>query len=370
MKRRLICSLAVLACCAIVARGAEAPPEIPPYEWKCEGDTAEAFKAEIVVKQKVDQSTARGVVEAYCGFADTRDLTRKADMTARAAWAKALAKSMSDWETLLLCESLRLSTIKARADDAANDGMAERSMHPTTVTGETAGEAGAVVIETMQKIIQKRTDKEGSVHEESYDKKCRFTCAKGTDGQWRITKAETAQRDWSQEKEVYAWREDTGMLGFFYFATKGKAPAAAQDPKQDTPQNAALSVYHSLLARGEVLNHKLYTTAFPSWVKACEALFEAGYLERIQKDVDDSLARADGRPVGKVEIESTTEGQEGRKVVLFKPVSEWSPPVQMTLKQTDGKWQVEAAGIVQTPKDGDNPADIHAVVDVYKLPKP
>lgn len=369
MRKRLIASLALLGCITVTIGAAEAPPEIPPYEWKCEGDTAETFKAEIVVKQKIDQSTAKGVVEAWCGFSDTRDLTRKADMTARTAWARAVAKSMQDWETKLLGETLRLSTDKARAEESANDGLAERSMHPTTITGETSGEAGAVIVETLQKIVQKRHGKDGAVHDESYDKKCRYICAKGTDGLWRITKSETAQRDWGKEEETWVWRQDTGMLGLFYFATKGKAPVAAQDPKQDTPENAALSVYNSLLARAKVLDHKLYTTAFPGWVKACEGLFEAGYLEQIKKEVDDMLARAEGQPAGKVELDTTSDGQDGRKIVQFKPVREWSPPVQMTLKQVDGKWQVEAAGTLVTGEPG-KPAKLEPATDIYRLPKP
>lgn len=371
MKTIAITMSALLVLAGAAALAQSAPEEKSPYEWKAEGETAETFKASLVVNQKVDQSTARGVVEAYLGFSDGRDSTRKADGAIRQTWQKALQKSLATDEEALLAKEARDALGKARAEKDVADSARDRTAPATQVTAEAKVDDNTVTVETLQKVVNKVPGKDGKVNESTWETKLRFTCVRGADGKWQIGKVERYQQDWGAEAETWVWKSETGMLGFMYMMVNQKAPPPAAALVQDTPEKAALSLYSSLIARQEALSHRLAKVALPSWVSAVEPLFTAAYVEaaKLEAEVQEKRGEED-EPAPKVEVDSVTDAEGGLKVVKFKPISRWQPAVQATLKQVDGKWRVLEAGLWENVGGIDRGPQYRAVGDVYSLPKP
>lgn len=369
MKTRLLLGVAALALLAVAVQGQDAAAEKPPYEWKHEGDNAEAFKASIVVNQKLDLSTPRGVVEAYSGFTDGRDITRKADSVIRTAWQNALAKSLAPWEEKLLAKEAREALAKARAEDARDSGS-DRTSGATEIKAETKVDDITVQVETYQNTINRAPGKDGQVNESVWENKLRFTCNKGEDGKWRIAKMERHQRDWSSEEEKYVWKEDIGMLSFLYYTLAAKPPADAVEPKQDTPENATLSLYSGLIARNEALQGRLATVAFPSFRDAVEPLFTKGFIEAAKTEAEVESKRPEGETPAKPEVESVTDGENGAKIVKLKKFSDWGAPVQATLKQAEGKWVIVEAGVIENVGGIDRGPQYRAIANIYNLPKP
>lgn len=369
MKTRLLLGVAALALLAVAVQGQDAPAEKPPYEWKFEGETADVFKATIVVNQKVDLSTPRGVVEAYSGFTDGRDITRKADSVVRAAWQAALNKSLAGWEEKLLSKEAREALAKARDEDSRDTGS-DRTSTPTEIKAETKVDDNTVQVETYQKTINRAPGKDGQVNESVWENKLRYTCSKGEDGKWRIGKMERHQRDWSSEEEKFVWKEDIGMLSFLYFTLAAKPPAEAVEPKQDTAENAALSLYTGLIARSEALQGRLGTAAFPSFRDNLEPLFTKGFIDAAKIEAEVEGKRPEGEKPAAAEVESVTDGENGTKVVKLKKFSDWSAPVQVTVKQVDGKWLVMEAGVIENVGGIDRGPQYRAIGNIYNLPKP
>lgn len=370
MKTQCMLGAALLALFGMVAQAQDAPAEKPPYEWKAEGDNAEAFKASIVVNQKIDQSTPKGVVEAYNGFTDGRDATRKADSVIRTTWQAALNKSLAPWEEKLLTKEAREALAKARDEEAKRDASNERTSTATEIKSETKVDDNTVQVETYQKTVNRIPGKDGQVNESVWENKFRYTCAKGEDGKWRIAKFERNQRDWSVEKETYVWKEDIGMLSFIYYSLAQKAPTDAAEPKQDTPENAALSIYESLMARNAFLQARLAVVAFPSFKDAVEPLFTKEFIEAAKTEAEVEGKRPEGEKPAKVEVDTVTDGENGAKIVKLKKVAEWSPPVQVTVKQVEGKWQVVEAGTWENNGGIDRGPQYSAKANIYNLPRP
>jgi len=369
MKIQYLCAAMLLALTAVAAQSQDAPAAKPPYEWKAEGDTAETFKATMVVNQKVDQSTPRGVVAAYNGFTDSRDATRKADVVIRSAWQKALEKSLSAHEEKLLAKEAREALAKARAEDAKRDPSADRSSPATEVTAETKIDDNSVHVETLQKSITRAPDKTGELHESVWENKYRYTCAKGEDGKWRIAKIERHQRDWESSEEKFVWKEDIGMLSFVYYSAMQKAPAEPAELKQDTAENAALSLYNALIAREKFLSGRLEKVALPLFKDAVEPLFTKEFIDSAKAEAEVESKRPEGDAPKGVEIDTVTDGENGQKIVKFKPAAEWYPPAQATLKQVEGKWQVVEAGKWENNGGIDTGPKYQAVPNIYNLPR-
>lgn len=344
----------------------DAPEAKPTYTWKSEGDTVETFKTTLVVHQKVDQSTAKGAVEAFVGFTDWRDVTRKADTAASGHWKTLLYKALAPWEEKLLTANARQSLAKARDGEKAGGGM-PMGMEPTKVGEETKAEDGTVLVETTQMVAGNRVIREGEPKPKPTETKVRYTCVKGEDGKWKVNKREARQRDWTAQEEKWEWKPETGPVTFYYVGMSKKAATAAEI-KQDTPENAAMSVYTSLLAQRSVLETSVLEKGPAQLLLAIEALVTKDFIAEAEKAAAEFAKMVPEG--GKAEIDSTTDDKDGAKLVTFKPLGKYRPPARVTLKQVDGKWLVAEAGVVEQKGGPDAPAEFRAMPDIYKLPKP
>ncbi|MCL4731884.1 MAG: hypothetical protein KJ044_15810 [Planctomycetes bacterium] len=370
MRKAVFLLLLPLLAAAVAAQTATQPR--PPYEWKPQGDSPETFKATLVVHQKVDQSTARGVVEAYCGFTDSRDTTRKADRVVRDAWNAVQWKALAPWEEKLLGKEARESLAKARKEETDRDPTKDRSAEPTTITGESEGENGAVLVETLQKTINRAPGKDGQINESVWESRLRFTCRKGDDGKWRIARIERRQRDWSKDDDnAWVWREETGMLSMIYSLLALKAPAEPAEPAQDTPEKAALALYLCLLARETALQTRMLNLAIGPYRDVLEPLFAPELVDKAKAEAEVEQKRsADSPRPASPEVDSVSDGKDGDKVVRLKPVTRWGGRVQMTLRAANGKWQVVEAGVLENVAGMDQGDKYRALANVYDLPRP
>ena len=91
------------------------------------------------------------------------------------------------------------------------------------------------------------------------------------------------------------------------------------------------------------------------------------YKDALNKKFEDWSK--DGPQPPKREIESTTDGEGGVKIVKFKPRDEWSGAVEVRLKQFEGAWKIVDAGYWQDnfDKAGNTVKEFVSEPDVYNL---
>lgn len=369
--RMCLMAVASLAFLGVCPAGAQEGADKPPYQFRAEGDTVESFKASLTVHQKVDQASARGTVEAWAGFSDGRDVTRNADAQVRQKWQAAVQKSLAPWEELLLTTEMRESLARFRAEEQAEGPGKDRTTNATEVTSESSVDEKTAQVETLQKVVSRVPGKDGQVTEQAWEVRYRYTCSRGEDGKWRINKLERKQRDWEQpDKEVWVWKPEIGMLSIIYMMLAQAAPKAAVEPRQATAEEAARSLYESLIAREAEYGRKVSQIAFPLLRDQMEQLFTAEYLEAAKVAAELEVKREESDAKTALEVDTVTDGEGGTKLVKFKPFARWSPPVQVAVKLVEGKWKIAEAGLWENKGGIDKGPQYRALPNVYKLPKP
>ncbi len=357
MKTTWAWTTAVLIAVAVVAgaqdSGGNAAAK-PPFEWKISGETAEEFKAEFVSNHKADQSTPTLLVETYAAYTDSRDELKAENDRVSKMWQEALNRSMAKMEAELLSDE----AIAAMQDEAAKSQRKDsespsyvQKRQPMKVVKESDGADGRKVVEANQSVSVRRK-KWGSEEwtEESREDKFRFTCSKGDDSKWRIERIEAWRRDWEGAKggePNYTWQEESPMLAFLYYMgeevkkwEKRKLPEAAQD----TPRNAAMAIFNTLMPTRERLEQRL-VLSIHGWFEAMEALVTEGFRKATSDKVLESAKQSNKSAEATREIESETDGEGGIKIIKFKPRFEWGGAVEMHMKLVDGKWKLAKAGI-------------------------
>lgn len=358
MKTTLAWTTATLIAVAAVAGAqdtGEKPAAKPPFEWKISGETAEEFKAEFVSNHKADQTTPRLLVETYAAYTDSRDELKPENDRVSKMWQDALNRSMARMEAALLGDE----AIKAMQEEAAKSAEKDlkestyiQKRQPMKVVNETDGADGSKIVETTQS-IQVRQKKWGTEEwtEETSEHKFRFTCMIGDDGKWRIERIEAWRRDWEGAKgggePKYTWQEESSMLAFLYYMreeVKKWEKRTLPDAAQDTPRNAAMAIFNTLMPHKERLEQRL-VLKIHGWFEAMEALVTDGFKKATAEKVQESAKAGEQKEEAAREIESETDGEGGVKIIKFKPRYEWGGAVEMHMKQVDGKWKLAKAGV-------------------------
>jgi hypothetical protein len=338
-------SAALLLLVAVTAQAQEETKKAP-FEWKTSGDTVETFKAEFVVNTPVDQSTPEGLVNGYTALTDNR--TEYAKMTQEyyakgATVVKAATKPL--FEKLLSEEMM-----KFRMDAEAAAEKEEDSTYiseATTIVGVTDGKDGAKLVETLQKgsYMSEGWDPEtgqptGKMEENKWETKTRLTVVKGEGDKWRIERIENMQKNWEKADEMGnapdEWMEVNNAISWYLEERK---PEVATELKQDTPENAALSLFNSVFRNRDNWYAEIYARGIKGWVDAVKPLFTEKGLKGPAEDGEKYETPSSTREVDKVK-----DGADGVKMVKLKSRSEWSGPVEVHVKKIGEVWKIVNAG--------------------------
>lgn len=371
MKTTLPALLSVALFAVVAAGGPPAVGPKPVFEFKCEGDTIETFKAELVVHEKVDTSSARGTVTACLGFIDNRDASQQAREAMREKVISLVTKALAPWEEKLLAAEVREALAKARKEDAERVRNNDWKTTASVITSETKQDDGSVLIESTQQTTHKVSDKTGKMNPILEDRSYRFTCVKDEDGKWRISKLEElkVRRDHERKEISREWKEDHGILASAITIVSTKLDPAAE-PKQDTPENAALSIFNSLLVAYRGFEMKAGAAMIGELLKQVEPLVTLEYWAGAKAAAAERADEFKKQARTASGTEAATEGKDGAKIVKFKKSTEWRDDVQATVKQVGGKWVVVEAGVWENKGGIDTGPQYRAIADIYKLPKP
>ncbi|MCB9932123.1 MAG: hypothetical protein H6841_01735 [Planctomycetes bacterium] len=345
--------------------------EKPPFEFKVSGETAEDFKIEFVANQKPDQSSAKAVVETYAGWTDNRESTQAIFDAVGKKWDAALAKSMRAHEAKLLSEAMLKAIDEAKApEEEKGDSDYSVKRGAVKVTGEKTDDAGVNWIEAVQETrIHEKDWETGEMKDRTEESKLRYSCVKGDDGLWRINVIEEWAKDWENADEngeaPMKWQPQSNMLAFILLGMQEydkRKPVPAL--KQDSAEAAARAVFDWLIPTRDDLSNSIHTKGLKTWTDQLQKLFTEQYL----KDLMKPFAERDDREEEKArEVESTSEGADGTKVVKFKPRYEWAGAVEIHVKQTDGVWKVVTAGYYEQDWANEGKLKFVSEPDVYQL---
>lgn len=336
-------SAAVVLLVAVTAMAQEEKKQ--PFEWKVSGDTAETFKAEFVLHAKPDQSTPEGTITAYALLADNRTEHAAINQAYYKKAQEVVKKAVKPMYEKLLGEELFKSTEAANAEVGDKDDSYKSGA--MTITATTDGEKGAKLVETLQKssYMSEGYDPEtgeptGKMEEQTYETKSRFTLVKGEDGKWRIDRIEQMMKNWEKMDDMgnapEEWQQTGSMLSWYM---NMEEPEKAEEIKQDTPENAALSLYHGLFLKRDALNMSIFSTGQKGWVDATKALFTENGLKGPPEDGESFET-----PSSKREVDKVTDGSEGVKHVKLKARSEWYGSTELHLKKVGDSWKIIKAG--------------------------
>jgi hypothetical protein len=317
-----------------------------PYEWKTSGDTVETFKADFVLHATPDQSTPEGTINAYAILADHR--TEYAPIT-QEFYKKAqevVSKATKPLFEKLFSAELVKSTETANAESEGKDDS-DYKVSAMTITATTEGEKGAKLVETVQTTSYKTPvsnpetgEPTGKMEEQSYETKMRFTLVKGEDGKWRIDRVEQLMKNWEKMDDAgnapEEWQQTGSMLSWYLNMAQ---PEKAEEIKQDTPENAALSVWHGLFRQRDVWNMTVFAASQKGWVDATKALFTENGLKAPEEE-----GSAIEMTSNKREVDKVTDGSDGVKQVKLKPRSEWYGATELHLKKDGDNWKIVKAG--------------------------
>jgi hypothetical protein len=337
-------SAAVLLLVAVTAMAQEENKQ--PYEWKTSGDTVETFKAEFVLHAKADQSTPEGTINAYALLSDNRTDHAAINQAFYKKGQEVVAKAAKPLYEKLLSVELVKSTEAANADTGKTDDNSYKA-GAMTITATSDGEKGAKLVETLQKAtyMAEGYDPEtgeptGKMEEQTYETKMRFTLVKGEDGKWRIDRTEQMTKNWEKMDDMgnapEEWQPTSSVLSWYL---NMEEPEKAEEIKQDTPENAALSLWHGLFRQRDSWNRSIFSSGQKGWIEAMKALF----TEQGMKAPDDGGEKYEA-PSSQREIDKVTDGSEGVKQVRLKPRSEWYGATALHLKKEGDSWKIVKAG--------------------------
>ncbi|MCB9895019.1 MAG: hypothetical protein H6839_11265 [Planctomycetes bacterium] len=368
MKAVRLLALPIVAS-ALVFAGAQDTAK-PPFEWKVSGDTVETFKLEFNAIKAIDQSSPKALVETWGAYTDNRQSTSKSMDAVGEKWDAALEKSLRAYESKLLADEF----LKRRDADKAGEEKGEVTYSSTRgeekVTGESIDEVGATLVETTQSVKVRQKDwKTDEWKETTEESKTRYTCIKGEDGKWRINRIEQQRKQVDMDGNVkMTWKEQGTMLDFMLFYRRQYENRKALPAlKQDTPEGAALSLFENLIPTREELGNSIHSKGLKAWTDLLEGLFTKSYMKGLDKKFEEWAGNDPEK--AKREIETTGDGEDGAKNVLFKKQDEWSSALEVRVKKFDGVWKIVDAGYWQDKlgENGEVTKEFVSETDVYSL---
>jgi hypothetical protein len=337
----------IIFCLCLAGSFVAAEGSKPPFEWKVSGETVDEFSLELVRNHTLDQSTAEATVLTYAAYTDNRESTARMMKQVGDKWEAAVMKSLRAHEEKLLTEDARKAVEAARKEPETP--VVTRTWHATEVLSSRPAGTG-VTVETSQRIDEKRREVgRDTPVETTREIKRRFHCGKHG-GAWRISRIEQQVRD--ESGRGLTWQEDSGLLVFLLYARErnGKRPAIPAI-RQDTPREAAMSLFDSLLPRRDALDDGVHGTGLDAWVEVLEPLFTEQHVERQRRQVKEWIEAGPEAAAREIESVKAPEG-DGVTVVRFKPVDGLSGAVELRLKRVGEVWKVHAGGFYEPAPDG------------------
>lgn len=365
IRRTLGMSAGVLLLVAASVSGQETEAKKPaPFEIKISGDSIENLKTEFKLNAKLDQSSPEALINSYCLLADNRSEVNDANEASFKKVQDILRKAEQPIRAKLFTEEMDKKVSEAKKPEADSDDS-DYGAEPTEITKVSDGADGAKLVETLQKTwyMMESWDEEtgeptGKKEKQVNEQKQRFTCSKGEDGNWRIDTVESWQPDYENwngmEDPAHKWTPTRTIIHWMMEQEKPEKPA---ELKQDTPENAALSLFNHLLRQRETWNDEIQSRAIGGWVDALMPLFSEKGMK------DPSEAEEEGEEDGeeedmfgrnkKREIEFVSDDADGVKRVKFKKSSEWFGAVEVYVKKDGEVWKIVKTGYYETDWDMD-----------------
>lgn len=355
LKHAMFASGALLLAVAAIGAQDTAPAKKPLLNWKITGDTAEEFKAEFEFGGKIDQSTPEALVNTHNQLCDNRSEHQESGEALMKAVFKLIDKSMDGVEKALLSEEL-LKGMRAPEDD---ERSSRYKRHAAEITGQSDGPDGSKYVEVTQKM---------SYDDEVNENKQRFKCVKGDDGKWLIDGVEAWEMDWSDHdgegEPPYKWQPTMTMVHWLTMEKSMPPIGPAPELKQDTPENAAMALFTSVLERRDAWDIELQGRALKVWVELLGSL----YTDAARKAPDGVRNPKPEEP--KREIDKVTDGEDGVKKVLLKKRDQRSEPVEIHVKKSGEVWQVIGAGyyVIEYDMEGEaRPGEFVPVTNLKEL---
>lgn len=321
-----------------------------PFEWNTSGDSVETFKMQLVQRHKPDQSSAVAVVETYAAYSDNRRATADMMKAVGARWDAAVARSLEKHEAELLTPE----AIKALRAAPGRDAAAERTRHATAIAGQSTAE-DVTLVETTQTVeVPYKELGTGKVLVQKQEVRQRFACVRGSDGKWRVRGIELQTVDEQGKpkdgKAPMKWVADTGMLVFILYAAKlDEAGAEIPSVRNDTPQDAAMSLFDSLIPRRDRLSQSVSARGLDDWLAVLKPLFTPEFVEANEMLAAQWIRETPAEP--RREVDKTTEQADGSRVVRFKPRDMFTGAMEVRVTRAGDKWQVAAAGYFESDRD-------------------
>jgi hypothetical protein len=362
MAMRLSMALVLLMGVGVFALAQEEKKEAAdePGSFKVSGETIDDFKVEFTHPDEPDLSTPMGAAKACIAISDGRSSFEDQEVEVFRKWGEAAQKALKPFEEKLLSE------------EALEDRKALAKKREELRSRPSSGGVLPVTLGETKELEDGRVQISGTSHEYSdwkgerkeYASPVRYTLKKGEDGKWRIDKVEGAWEDEDEEgNKTFEWYEDYGVLEMYYnYAGAAESLEAVPALKQDTPENAALSLTGSLCRRWTLLDWRFYDKVMTPYMNALESLCTKewkDYLKEVAKGDEDA---EEPKPR---EVESVRDGEGGIKIVRFKPEQEWNGPLDIHVKKSGDLWQVVCAKSVKLPESEDGEEEYQQLEDIY-----
>ena len=365
-------SAGVLLLVAASVSGQDTEAKKPlPFEFKVTGDTVETFKAEFKLNAKIDQSTPEGLINSYCLLADNRGEVSKAQETAFKPIPDIIRKAEQPIRARLFTEEMAKKVAETEnPDDSEN--KSEYGQEATEILSVTDGKDGAKLVETVQKtwFMMEGWDSEtgeptGKMEKQEREAKLRYTCSKGQDGNWRIDMVERQEQAWAgmDEEPSFEWVATKTTIHWVMERAKAGKP---DELKQDTPENAALSLFNHLLRQREAWNDEMHYRALRGWMDAIMTMFSEKGLKGPEKEEGEDDTELFGTKV-KREVEFVSDDADGVKRVKFKPSNEWFGAIEVYVKKEGEVWKIVKTGYYETDWDMEGNMKETDFVEEYNL---
>ena len=321
-----------------------------PYRWKVTGDTVETLQSTFTLDFHPDQSTARGVVEAYLALTDNRASAAAVDDAARAVLEAALRRSLAPIEEALLDVEARGALRDHREAEEAEKAEKRAQLHltakPSRIMSVTDGadhgaDHGEVLVETAQTIgVRELYTPPNDYDVYDIEHRMRFHCSADAHGVWHIEDLEQWDVDPARQPAdnvVPKWQRAPLPVEEYFKALKLEAPRP-NAPDTSAPELAARSLFDALIAQGAYATREVALASMMDRVDALGPLIDPAVNLA-------SMVTPPRLALPKRKIESVETTDDGTKVT-FAPAL--AGRTEVWLRQTRGSWRVFKVGYYTT----------------------
>jgi len=337
-----------------------------PYRWKIRGETVETLQSTFTLNFHPDQSTAKGVVEAYLALTDNRASAAAVDEAARAVLEAALRRSSAPIEEALLDVEARGALRDRReaeeAEKAEKRAQLQLTAKPSRIVSVTDGaDDGEVLVETAQTIgVRELYTPPNDYDVYDIEHRMRFHCSADAHGVWHIEDLEQWDVDPARppaDNAVPNWERAPLPIEEYFKALKLEAPRPSA-PDTSSPELAARSLFDALIAHGAYATQQVALASMTDRVDALGPLIDPA-LNLASMVTPPRLAL----PKRKIEsVEATADGTK----VTFAPAL--AGRTEVWLRETRGSWRVFKIGYYRTISIfGDNVETFEQVSSPYEL---